>query len=121
MLICFARPLCHVVDRLHTAPPPPPPRGLSLGTYNIRYARGSGLAEAIWLVQLGSFNVMLLTKTNITSKEYFHNRIFYDMLCLPEFTTDTEGAQGGVGLVVRERPQGWSVDLIRFHGTKVVS
>ena len=32
----------------------------------------------------------------------------------------TGGAQGGVDLVVRERPEGWSVELTRFHGKNIV-
>ena len=31
-----------------------------------------------------------------------------------------DGAQGGVGLVVRDRPQGWSIELMRFHRPTVV-
>ena len=45
----------------------------------------------------------------------------YDMVCYPTVIMAIDGAQGGVGLVVREWPQGWSVELTRFHGPNVVS
>ena len=58
---------------------------------------------------------MLLTNTKITSKAYCHNWMGYDVVCLPEITMATGGAQGVVGLVGIEWPQGWSVELTRFH------
>ena len=65
MTICFTHPLRHVRDRIHTAPPPrshnlPLPQGLKLGTYNIRNSRGFALAQAIWEVQIGNYDVMIL-------------------------------------------------------------
>ena len=33
---------------------------------------------------------------------------------------ESGGAQGGVGLIVWERPQGWSIESMRFHGMKMV-
>ena len=97
MSICFTRPLCHGMDRLHTASPPPRRRlpqtwGLPLGTYNIHDFRGFGLAHSIWVVYLGSFGIMLLTKTKITSEAYCHNRLVYNMVCSPVVTMVTGGA-----------------------------
>ena len=34
--------------------------------------------------------------------------------------TTPGGSQGGVGLVVRESPEGWSVESTCFHGPNVV-
>ena len=34
--------------------------------------------------------------------------------------TAAEGSQGGVVLVVSDRPEVWSVELMRFHGLNVV-
>ena len=52
---------------------------------------------------------MLLTNTKITSKAYFHKRMGYNVVFNMASTTATGGTQGGVGLVVRDRLQGWSV------------
>ena len=52
---------------------------------------------------------MLLNDTKITSEVYCHNRLGYDVVCFMEVTMYTGGAQGGLGLVVIERPQGWCV------------
>ena len=124
MPLCFTRPIQYVVDRLHTAPAPPRrhyPEGLYLGTYNIRNGRFFSLAQSIWGVRLSIFDGMLLTDTNITSEAYFHNWLGYDMVCFPAISKTTGGVQGVVGLVVRERPQGWSLDLTRLHRPNLVS
>ena len=63
---------------------------------------------------------MIMTKNKIASETYFHNRLGYDMVCSPAFTTDNCGAQGGVGLFVRERPQVCIVELESFHGSNLV-
>ena len=123
--MCFTCPLCHGVELLNTAPPPllrwpPRPKGVSLGTYTIRNGRGFGLTQAIREVHIGSFDVMLLTETKITSEAYYHNQRGYDVVCPSAVATDTCGAQGGVELLVRELPQVWSVELTRFHGPNVV-
>ena len=108
------------------APAPPRHRsprrqGLSLGAYNIFYGWGFGLDQAIQAFHLVRFDAMLLTNTKITSESYFHNRLGYDMVCFPAVTTDTIRAQGVVGLVFIERPQGWGVESMRFHRPNVVS
>ena len=126
MTICFTHPLCYGTDRLHMAPLTPhllPPRqqGLSYRTYNIRDGQGFGLSQAIWEVHINNFNVMLPTQTNITSEAYFRNRLGYIMMCLPAVTTYTGRVQGGVCLLVRERPQGWGVELAHFHSMGTVS
>ena len=79
MFISFIRPLRYGVDHLDTLLLPLPlrcrplfPLGLSVGTHNIQNGWGSGLAKAICAVQIGSFDVMLLTKTKITIKAYFN-------------------------------------------------
>ena len=71
------------------APPPLRRRGLSLWTYSIYDGRGFGLTQAIRVVQLHIFDFMLLTKTKITSKAYFHNWLGYVMVCFLEVTTYT--------------------------------
>ena len=42
------------------------------------------------------------------------------MVCFPEIATTDGGPQDVVGLVVRDRPQGWSVEFIPLHGPIVV-
>ena len=45
----------------------------------------------------------------------------YNIVFLPEIMTADGGAQGGVGLVVREQPEGWVTDLMKFLEPNVVS
>ena len=59
---------------------------------------------------------MVLTETNISDRSYYHNRLGYDVVCLPEITTATFSMQGGVGMVIWDRPQFWKIYLTRFHG-----
>ena len=77
--------------------------------------------QAIHAVNIGGFDVMLMTETNITDQAYCRNRLGYSVVCLPEITTTAGGVQGGVVLVVRDRPHGWSVELTSFHGPNLVS
>lgn len=42
-------------------------------------------------------------------------------MCLKAFPYITWGAQGGVGLVTRERLNGWGIESERLHGPNVVS
>ena len=43
------------------------------------------------------------------------------MVCSLITTTASGGVQGEVVLVIRDRPQGCSVESIRFHGPNMVS
>ena len=63
---------------------------------------------------------MLLTETNTPDEDYCHNRPVYRIVCSQAVGTVAGGVQGGVGLVMRERPEGWSIESTRFHGTNVV-
>ena len=96
------------------------PRGLSLRNYIIRYGQGFGLAQTIREVNIISFGIMILTKTKNNSNSYFHNWLVYDVVCFPSVTTATKNMMGGVGLVVREQPQGWRVDSTCFRRENVV-
>ena len=84
MPVNFYRPISHGANRLHMAPPTPLhrtqcPPGIFIGTLNIRYSRGFGLAQDIWTVERGFFDVMVLTKTKIQSEAYSHNHLGYDV------------------------------------------
>ena len=75
----------HGGERIHTATPPPcrqPPRpqGLSLGNFNICNGRGSRLAQAIQVVHIGGFDLMKMKETKITNRDYFCNRLGYDIV-----------------------------------------
>ena len=72
-------------------------------------------------MQLGNYDPMLLTETNIPYDAYFHNRLGYDIVCSQVVGTAARAVYGGVGLVMRERPDGWSFDSMRFHGPNMVS
>ena len=64
--------------------PPPlwPPRYrlLSLKNYHIRDGWGYGIIEALQVAQIGDFNIMVLTETNITGHVYRLNSIGYDVV-----------------------------------------
>ena len=64
---------------------------------------------------------MILTDTKITNRAYCQSRMEHDVVCLLMSMTVADGMQGGVCLVVQDQPQGWSIDVARFHGTNVVS
>ena len=125
MPICPTRPIIHDGYRLHTAPPPlcrqtSHRRGLSLRTFNTHDGRGFMLVQAIRAVQISGFGLMIMIETKIANQYYCHNRLGYDVVCSLSITTAADGAQGGVGLVVWDQPQGWSIESTRFRGPKLV-
>ena len=63
---------------------------------------------------------MILTETNITHQDYYRIRMVYELVFLQEIMTAAGNMQGGVVLVVREQPQGWSIDLTRFQRLNLV-
>ena len=63
---------------------------------------------------------MVLTETKITDHYYFHNRLGYNVVCLPAIMMDARGEKGGVDMVVQERPKGWSIESKRLHRPKLV-
>ena len=67
------------------------------------------------------FEVMLLAKTKIQIEAYLHNRMGYNITCSEAHPSRSGGYQGVIGLVTRERPNGWGIESMRFHGTNVVS
>ena len=104
--IFFTRPIHHVGERLHSAPPPPwsrppQPMGLNLGMYNIQYSRGFGIPQAIRAVKRENYDIMLLTERNIPDVVYYHNRLGYDIVFSEAAVTAVGGVQGGVGIVSR--------------------
>ena len=56
------------------------PWGLSLGTLNICNSRGSVIVQAIRAVQIGSFDLMILTETNINDQDFCHRSLIYDVV-----------------------------------------
>ena len=70
MPLAFSRPILHGAYCLHTAPLPPCRRspcipGITIMKLIILYGRVFGLVQSIWAVELGGFDVMLLTETKI--------------------------------------------------------
>ena len=66
MLMCLAQPINHGGYCLHMAPPPPHqqtprPQGLFFGTLNICDIRVFGIVQAIQEVQIGGFDLTILT------------------------------------------------------------
>ena len=99
---------------------PPRPPDLNLVTYNIWDGRGFAPPQAIRAVHIANYNLMLMTEMKIPDETYFQNHLGYNNMCSQVAGTEAGGAQGGVGLVVRERPEGWSVESMHFHGTNMV-
>ena len=62
-------------------PPPPLPLGLVIGALNIQDGQGFGLVQAIWAVERGKFDVVVLTKTKISMTAYCRNRLGYEVTC----------------------------------------
>ena len=62
----------------------------------------------------------MLMGTNITDEAYFHNCLGYDVVFSEVVGNVSKETQGEVVLVVRERPEVWSVKPTRFHELHVV-
>ena len=60
-------------------------------------------------MQIGNYNLMLLTEKKILYDAYCYNRLGYDAVCSQAVGTIARGEQGGVDLVTRKRPKRWSV------------
>ena len=86
----------------------------------IQDGRGFGLAQAIWALECGGFNVMLLTEKNIHTEAYSHKFLGYNITYLSARPSKAKGDQDGVGLMMRERPKEWGVGSMRFHGQNMV-
>ena len=71
-------------------------------------------------MQLGRYDLMMLTDTNIPDEAYFHNHLGYGVMWSQTVGNTYGGSQEGVGLVTRERTYGWSVDSMRFYGPNVL-
>ena len=65
--------------------------------------------QSIRAVQIGNYNLMLLTEKKIMYEAYCYNRLGYGAVCSQTVGTTAKGAQWGVDLVIRKRPESWSV------------
>ena len=88
----------------------PRPPGLAISTLIIRNGRDFRIVQAVQAVKLGSFDLMVLTKTNISTSVYCRNRLVYDIFLSAERPSGARGPQGGVVLVSWVRPTGWSLE-----------
>ena len=73
------------------------------------------------MVQIGGFDLVVLTDTKVTDKVYCHKSMGCDVVFSPYTTIESDIFQGGVGLVFRDRSKGWSIKSTLFHGPNVVS
>ena len=126
MPISFTCPIRHGTDQLHSTAAalrrrPLYPTGLAIETFNIRNEMGFGLAQAARAVELGGFDFMIPTKTNISTATYFRNRLGYNIVCSTERPTSTSGAQVGLSLVSWDWSTGWSLEFMHFHGLNRIS
>ena len=99
-LIFFTHTIHHGSNWPRTALTPPRhrttlPPGLNLQMYNIQDGQGFSLPQAIRSMQIGKYNLMLMTKTKIMDEEYCHNYLGYDNVCSQAVGTADGGTQGG--------------------------
>ena len=95
MPIFFTQPIRHGVACLHSASlrrRTLRPWGLSIETFNIYGGHGIGLVQDIWAVQIGGFDLMVLTERKVTNQAYYHNRLGYYMVCYPNILTEYGGS-----------------------------
>ena len=64
---------------------------------------------------------MLLTETNIHNVVYFQNRLGYNISCLTVTAMEGGGVKFRVGILSRERPERWLIELTSFHKPNVES
>ena len=88
---------------------------------NIHGGRGSRLAQAVQAIELGGFNLMVLTKMKTSMSLYFRNRLGYGIIYSTAQPASAGGAQGGVGLVSWGQVTVYSLELTRFQGPNVIS
>ena len=79
MTISFTHPIWHGANRIHLEFPPPHhriprPPGIAIVIINIWNGRGFRIAQVVRAVELGSFNLMVLTETKISIVAYFCNQ-----------------------------------------------
>ena len=79
------------------------------------------MAQAIQAVDRGGFDMMLLTKTNISTTVYCRNRLEYVVKCSAERPSSAGGYQGGIEIVTKERPVGWGIESTCYHRPNMVS
>ena len=61
-------------------------------TLNIYDGQGSGIVQAIWVVYINVFDIMILTETKITNQTYFRKSLVYDVVFLLMSTTTSVGS-----------------------------
>ena len=72
------------------------------------------------MAQISGFDLMILTKTNITKQAYCYNELRYDVLFLQEITAASVNVQRVVDLVLWGQNQGWSIESTHFHRPNLV-
>ena len=78
MPISFTCLIQYGADCLYSATPPlrhlpPRPPRIFIRTLNIRNVQGFGLEQMVQAVKLGRFDLIVLTKTKISTTAYFRN------------------------------------------------
>ena len=76
---------------------------MNIETHNIREGCGFGILQVIWATQMGNYDLMILTKTNILDVVYCMNRLGYDIACFRAAPNVQCVMQGGG--FTRERPE----------------
>ena len=59
-------------------------------------------------------------ETKIPDILYYHNILGYEVVFYQDTVVTDGGSQGVVRLVSQERPKGWNVESVQFHGPNIV-
>ena len=126
MPLTFSQPILNGSNRLNMASPPlhrrpPRPSRIDIRTLDIPDGKGFRLVQAIRAVEPRGVDVVLMTDKKIQTEANSHNQIGYEVTFSAACPSSAGGAQVGVGLLTRERPNGWGIESMRFHGPNVVS
>ena len=71
-------------------------------------------------MQIGNYNLVMLTATKIPDVLYFQNHLGYDIVYSQLVGTAVRGAQGRGGPGHEGVLEVWIFESTRFHGTKMV-
>ena len=124
MTISFTQSIRHGANRIHLATqvtrcrPPLPPR-LAIRTLNVCNRRVFGIAQAVQAFEVGSFDLIILIETKISTTAYCRNRLGYEIFYSTVRTATSGEAHGGVVLVLQYQTTVWSLKLMQFNTPNV--
>ena len=67
-----------------------------------------------------NYDLMILTETKILDSVYKNRCLGYYVACSWAVPTVDGGVKGGMGIITRDRPEGWDIESMQFHGQNMV-